>query len=195
MGDFCEAPTDNLISITPDSVQTEAIYFGTCNGTNPFDESVSEAYEAVQDLEQAINVLTALGGTCEGNTYLLECLPVIADMYTEIYDIEVDMSCGPLQQFWGDIVNDATCHNIYTGLFILFWTVSLIFLAYFSLLIVSSLIYQYFGELWHAEDSLKLLVDVNNSSGGLAGELSSEMSNRSSETRLAWQRNSEDGEV
>jgi hypothetical protein len=114
-------------------------------------------------------------------------------MYVEIDDIEKEMECNPLQKLWGDIVNDSTCHNIYTGIFILFWTVFLIYLVYFCLLIISSLIYQYFGDLWHAEDTLKLLEDVNNSSSVVNnGELSSEMVNRTSDTRQAWQRNSED---
>ena len=162
MGDFCQAPTNNLISITPDSAVEEATYFGTCNGTNPFDESVSDAYSAVQELQGAVNALTAPGASCDGNTYLLACLPVIEDMYTELDSIERDMSCGPLQQLWGDIVNESTCDNIYTGLFILFWTTTLIFLAYFCLLVVSSLIYQYFGEMWEeGGDSLTLLHDIN----------------------------------
>jgi hypothetical protein len=193
MGDFCQAPTDNLIMLAPDSVSDEATYFGTCNGTNPFSEPVTDAYEAIQELETAVFALTETGGQCEGNSYLLACLPVIDDMYVEIDDIEKEMECNPLQKLWGDIVNDSTCHNIYTGIFILFWTVFLIYLVYFCLLIISSLIYQYFGDLWHAEDTLKLLEDVNNSSSVVNnGELSSEMVNRTSDTRQAWQRNSED---
>lgn len=188
MGDFCEAPTDNLISITPDSVVEEATYFGTCNGTNPFDESVTEAYDAIRSLELSVITLTDPGGICEGNAYLLDCLPVISDMYTEIDSIEENIRCEPLQIFWGEIVNDSTCHNIYTGLFVLFWTVVLVFMAYFSLLVVSSLIYQYFGDLWHAEDTLKLLEESNNVSSSVSnGELTSDMTDRKSDTRLAWE--------
>ena len=189
MGDYCEAPTDNLIMITPDSVVEEATYFGTCNGTNPFDDSVTEANDAVQSLELSITSLTAAGAPCENNPYLLACLPIIEDMYAELDEIEHDMSCSPLQSFWGDIVNDATCHNIYTGLFILFWTVLLVFLVYFCLLIISSLIYQYFGDLWHAEEALnERLVNDANSSILSDEQLESEMSNRSSGTLLEWQR-------
>lgn len=192
MGDYCQAPTDNLISLAPDSVAKDATYYGTCNGTNPFTEPVDDAYEAVQLLEQSVITLTETGGVCEGNAYLLACFPVIADMYEEIDNIEAEMSCGPLQKLWGDIVNDATCHNIYTGLFILSWSVFFIFLAYFCLLIVSSLIYQYFGDLWKTEETLKLLVDVNSRSNDVtsSGESSAEMVNRESDTRLPWQQRS-----
>ena len=197
MGDFCQAPTDNLISITPDSVVEEATYYGTCNGTNPIEDPVTDAYDAVEALELAINTLTASGGDCEGNTYLLACLPIIEDMYVELDDIEQDMSCDPLQKLWGDIVNDATCHNVYTGLFILTLSVILVVILYFSLLIFSSLIYQYFGELWSTDDTEQLLIGVSQS--GFTGELhdlSSEGSNnsgsRSPEAQLTWERNSED---
>eukprot|EP00602_Paraphysomonas_sp_CaronLab_P000092 CAMPEP_0185029090 /NCGR_PEP_ID=MMETSP1103-20130426/15190_1 /TAXON_ID=36769 /ORGANISM="Paraphysomonas bandaiensis, Strain Caron Lab Isolate" /LENGTH=504 /DNA_ID=CAMNT_0027563707 /DNA_START=1 /DNA_END=1512 /DNA_ORIENTATION=- len=152
LADFCMAPTDNMISVCPGSAETVAEYYGTCNGTNPFDDSLDSAYDAMDSITEGLDYLTQSGGPCEGNPYLLQCYPNVDDINGNLTFIEGEISCEPMQRQWAKLFNDSVCDGYFTAVFITFFTLLLIILCLFSLLIVASLLYQYFGELWEVSD-------------------------------------------
>lgn len=158
-------PTDNALSITPDSALDVATYYGTCNGTNPFDESISSSYAALNDLNTSIAILTRPGGLCEDNPYLLACYGPINDMYANLTIITENIECEPLQNEWGRVFNKAMCHDYFISLYILFNTLIGLIICFFPLLIFSSLLYQYFGTLWKAEDGHILEIPIRDSEG------------------------------
>jgi hypothetical protein len=172
LADFCIAPTDNAISVTPDSALDVATYYGTCNGTNPFDESLTSAYEAVNDLNASITFLVQPGGLCENNPYLLACYPSIDDIYSNLTFISDGIQCQPIQNEWATVFNKSLCRDYYSALYIVFETLIGILITFFPLLIISSLLYQYFGTLWKAEEGHTLEIPIRDSEGNPLGTLS-----------------------
>ncbi|CAE7675145.1 unnamed protein product, partial [Symbiodinium microadriaticum] len=154
LADFCMAPTDNALSITPDSALEVATYYATCNGTNPFASSLSDAYSAVGILNASLTALTESGGPCDGNPYLLACFPTVDDIYSELGTVEGNIHCEGLQQQWVNVFNESACHDYYLGLYILFYTMAGTTLLLFILLVIWSLLYQYFGDLWNANEHI-----------------------------------------
>lgn len=158
-------PTDNALLIAPDSALEVATYYSTCNGTNPFDESISLSYEALNDLNTSITILVRPGGVCENNPYLLSCFGPINDMYANLTIITDNTVCEPLQSEWGNVFNDAICYDYFISLYILFYTLILLIISFFPLLVISSLLYQYFGALWKTEEGHVLEIPIRDSEG------------------------------
>lgn len=161
------APTNNAISVSPDSAVDVATYYGTCNGTNPFDESLSSAYDAVNDLNSSITFLVQPGGLCENDPYLLACYPSIDDIYTNLTVISDGIQCQPIQNEWATIFNKSLCRDYYAALYIIFETLVGILVTFFPLLVISSLLYQYFGTLWKAEEGHILEISIRDSENPL----------------------------
>lgn len=158
-------PTDNALSIAPDSALDVATYYGTCNGTNPFDESISSSYEALYDLNTSITFLVSPGGLCENNPYLLSCYGPINDMFANLTIITENIACDPLQEEWGNVFNEAVCYDYFISLYILFYTLIGLLICFFPLLVISSLLYQYFGALWKTEEGHILEIPIRDSEG------------------------------
>jgi hypothetical protein len=159
------APTDNTLSVTPDSALDVATYYGTCNGTNPFDESLTAAYIAVDDLNASITFLVQPGGLCENNPYLLACYPAIDDIYANLTSISADIACEPIQDEWDTVFNKAVCSDYFLAVYLLVQIIIGIFLTYFPLLIVSSLLYQYFDSLWNTDEGHTLEIPIRDAEG------------------------------
>jgi hypothetical protein len=159
------APTDNAISVAPDSALDVATYYGTCNGTNPFDESLTAAYEAVDDLNASITFLVQPGGLCENNAYLLACYPSIDDIYSNLTAISAGIACEPIQDEWDTVFNKAMCLDYFLALYLLVEIIVGIFLTFLPLLIVSSLLYQYFDSLWNTDEGHALQTPIRDSEG------------------------------
>ena len=139
------APTDNTLSITPESALDVATYYATCNGTNPFASPLQSAYDATNALNASLTALTESGGVCEGNPYLVACYPTVNDIYAELVAVEENVACEPLQKQWGNVFNESVCHDYYIGLYIIFYTLAGAVVLLFILMVVWSLMYQYFG--------------------------------------------------
>lgn len=164
-------PTDNAISVTPDSALDVATYYGTCNGTNPFDESITAAYEAVDDLNASITFLVQPGGQCEGNPYLLACYPSIDDIYSNLTVISDDIQCAPIQDEWATVFNKSVCRDYYAAIYTVWNTLIGILITFFPLMIIASLLYQYFGALWTTEEGHVLEIPIRDSEGNPLGSL------------------------
>ena len=121
-------PTNNALSIAPESALDVATYYGTCNGTNPFEESISSSYTALNDLNRSLTFLVSPGGLCENNPYLLSCYRPIYDMDSNLTVISQNIACEPLQQEWGHVFNDAMCFDYYISLYIFFLKFNLNFI-------------------------------------------------------------------
>ena len=148
LSDFCMAPTDNAISISPNDVRDISTYYGTCNGTNPLYDPISSAFVAVNSLSVTVNTLTEPGGNCEGNEYLLSTYPYITNMYNNISFIEDSTDCPPLQHQWANIFNDGFCDHTIIALYVLFVTVCSVMVTLYALMVISSMISQYFDDYW-----------------------------------------------
>jgi hypothetical protein len=68
-------------------------------------------------------------------------------MYGNLSVVSGNVVCEPLQEEWASIVNTSICHDYAIGLYILFVTVILMIFFLFGLLVVLSLLYQYFDDL------------------------------------------------
>jgi hypothetical protein len=161
LADFCMAPTDNTLSVTPDSALDVATYYGTCNGTNPFAASLSDAYAAVNALNTSLAVLTGSGGSCEGNPFLLACYPAVDAIYGELASIDGNIACEPIQEQWVNVFNKAICHDYYMGLYIIFYVAAFTLVLLFIVMVTWSLLYQYFGKLWDTDEHIVEVMSVD----------------------------------
>lgn len=139
-----------------------AYYYGTCNGTNPLYSPLAETAEAVAYLNGFVNNVTAPGGACEGNEYLLSMYPYIEEMQGNLSYIEKATDCPPVQEEWAKIFNDVFCDDYFIAIYVLFMTNSALCVCLYGLMVSSSLISQYFDDYWETGNLVEGGVDGAN---------------------------------
>ena len=139
----------------PGYIRDNIAYYSTCVGTNPSQQYVDDAFSAVATLNTTITTLYS--SVCPGNTDLLSMFSTTAAMDASIDAINTDLACPPLQSHWLSLMESDICKDAFEGLYV-FWIAQYLTFAFlFALLIISSVIHNFYGIFWNVtEQSLNV---------------------------------------
>lgn len=140
-------PTDNTLQmLEPGSTNYDmASYYATCTGTDPLESSLTSAYTAVNDMQSA---LVDAEAACPGNEYVANMIAEIPQMMATLYSIGNATSCPPLQAQVNEVVETGLCKDSFIGLFVIWVSQFITVLTLFSVTVVVSIMYQFFGRYW-----------------------------------------------
>jgi hypothetical protein len=148
VADFCMAPSSNALGLVEDRYYDIAAFYSSCEGPNPITAPIANAAVSLKLLNASIAMLSAPGGDCEDNAYLLDCSASIEYAYTNLTAVEEIANCAPVEKQWKDVFNDAVCRDGYEGMHIT-WTTQCVVCALVLVVLVSaSLTYPYFTTNW-----------------------------------------------
>jgi hypothetical protein len=146
------SPTENTIGLVPDDTKEIVTYYSSCNGTNPLQEPLILALNYTYLMNSTINVLTSSTGSCPGDPNLMACYADTRAIVDSLTAISVSAQCPPVKEQWDDAVNNGACDHVFNGSL---WMWSSMFVSgtfLFFLLIVGSIIYKFFDELWYDDE-------------------------------------------
>lgn len=135
------APTDNALLLTPPGSLPVVYYYSTCEGANPFNTSLAEAYLTTSQLSQGLNLLLSSGDSppeCRNSSYLIKANDTVQCMFSNLSWIESQLSCEPIQSQWVEVMNFAMCEEYYVALFIFFSSVFCMSILFFYYLLAAS---------------------------------------------------------
>jgi len=147
LSDFCISPTEFAIGLLPQgNTQDIVSYYSTCTGTDPTAEYVAAATGAIRAMNETTVAL--LGNQCQGNTDLELVLGNLTVSQSLIDEVVALGQCEPSYNQVNDLLHNAVCFQLFTGFYIMWVCQYVISLGVFCLLVVSCIIYQYFGTYW-----------------------------------------------
>lgn len=150
--DFCMSPTSNAISVAPIDTQEIITYYSNCQGTNPLEVPLMEAYNYTKLLNSTIHELVN-SDACKDDQDLIACYSDINSIFSSLEVVTAAAQCPPVKEQWDNVVNEATCDSMFYGLLELwagqYWTA----LMLFFLLISGTICYSYFDVWFEDEDT------------------------------------------
>lgn len=142
-------PNEYAVNFVPSgNVHDVVQYYATCSGSNPLDPSLESAFTYTTDLYFFIGNLTEASGPCPSNPYLESALVSVESVYGYLEQIAEVGQCPPILQEINDSLHHAICYNIFIGLYITWLAQFITSGNLFVLLMISSVVYQYFGRFW-----------------------------------------------
>ena len=152
LSDFCMSPTEYAVNLLePGSTRDMVSYYSTCSGTDPVVEYLSDANAAVAAMDDLVNTL--LGGSCQGDQEMLYVQGNLSLANATLIEVETLSQCGPYYNQANDLLHNAVCFNLFTGFYIAWVCQYVISGGVFLLLLVSTMIYQFFGPYWYMEQA------------------------------------------
>ena len=116
-------PTENLLTLAPDSVYDVTSYYSTCAGENPLQPSLESAQQLVLESEAAVQML--LDSTCANDQYLLDSLVYFQDVEDVLASMQRLLACPPTQKQFQLVLNEGLCDDSFTGIYII-WLVQFV---------------------------------------------------------------------
>lgn len=148
VADFCMEPSSNALGLVEDRYYGIAAFYSTCEGPNPITAPIVDAAVSLKLLNASIAMLSAPGGSCEENSYLLACSTSIQYAYTNLTAVEESADCEPVEKQWKEVFNDAICRSGYAGMHITWTTQCVVCALVLVVLVGASLTYPYFTTNW-----------------------------------------------
>jgi hypothetical protein len=99
LADFCEDSTQSIFTILGSGnskVKNMIQYYDSCNGTNPFNASISVAQSALSWMSGNVTELVSESGYCANDTNLLSSRFYIDDMYQQLGSFIDKMNCSSI---------------------------------------------------------------------------------------------------
>ena len=179
------SPTNNTLPLIPPGTQEDVIsYYITCIGENPYGTYLEGAYNATYDLNRTLNVL--LDTTCPNNQDLLNIQNNLTDVVYNLDNITLSSACPPFQQQADIVLNTAICDDFFKGTFLIWVSQYVVSGSIFILLVVSSIIYYYFGRYWNMDkdDLDNMVARLVENDGGNSGNVTGTNGGGESQGRL-----------
>lgn len=168
LADFCYEPTDNLVNLVPTGDDRALMsYYATCEGTNPLDSYISNAYSALDAINAELMSLTnPTTGACPDNPELVQAQDDVVAAYRSMDAIYVTEECPPVKSHIDSILHNAVCFNLFGGFYTIWVSQFTSSAALFFLCVVASVIYQYFGRYWgmQFEDMQSIMENIEEDS-------------------------------
>ena len=154
--DFCVSPDTNTIqNIDPTSSYFSTItYYITCLGTNPNEQYVSQASQAINGMYVATEALYKSQSTCVSQTQktnLNYALSELLVMNTTLNQLNTLIECPAIQNGFEHAIQTGLCQQIFSGYYTIWITTNISTAFLFFTTIFVSLIYQFFGKLFEVE--------------------------------------------
>jgi len=160
MGEFCKEPIYNLNKQVPHSARNYTMYYTACQDTGVIEKFINKAVNEVTELNTTLTNITATAVQnnystyCPGNTLISDIQSLqktLTGVVSVIENVEEETGCTSIQQIFFDVINDAWCTDMYTGIFFI-WG-SQLFTNFFLFLsvLVASYVWQYYGN-WNGTD-------------------------------------------
>jgi hypothetical protein len=151
ISDFCISPTEYAINLLPPGDTQDIVsYYSTCSGTDPMQEYISGANSALQTMNQTVTALLETA-QCQGNQDLIYVQGNLTLSQEYLNQIDYLSECQAYYDQTNDLLHNAVCFQLFTGFYIVWVCQYVISLGVFLLLVVSCIIYQYFGTYWGME--------------------------------------------
>ena len=144
--------TDNTIGLVPDDTKEIVTYYSSCNGTNPLQEPLILALNYTYLMNSTINDLTSPTGVCPDDPDLMACYADTRAIVNSLSTISASAECPPVKEQWDDAVNNGACDHVFNGSVWIWSSMYVTGTFLFCLLIVGSIIYKFFDELWYDDE-------------------------------------------
>jgi hypothetical protein len=142
-GDFCQEPTyHTLVNLPISGTSYELIeYYTTCTiGNNTINTHINQAYGYVNQFSAAIDTALIY---CPTTTGFLDMQDIVTNINATIPKLQNLTNCDSLQSIWFELINDALCTKMYTGIFYIWGSQLLTAFGLFFMLFFLVIVYQY----------------------------------------------------
>ncbi len=163
LGDFCMDPAENLLTTigSNSSIYSTVDYFSTCEGTNVFSDLLSTINNNIEDLNSLISSISGVGSQACVNELTTEANQLTVIFQNLLSDL---LSCGPLNTFFNQLINEAICEYSFNGFYQTFGLIYFIALFFFVFLCCLDRLYRVMPNF----ESQGLLIQESEHFGGQA---------------------------
>lgn len=139
--------------LLPRDIYNVTSYYLECQGVNPLNADLNDAYKFVSVYYTNINLLLNTPGGCQGNAGLQNSLVDLRTINTTLNAISANIVCPPIQSELSDVLQTGLCTQGFEGIYTI-WLGNYITISCLRVAtILMSLIYQYFG--WEGDVEAK----------------------------------------
>eukprot|EP01036_Dinobryon_divergens_P027971 gene27971-36840_t len=148
MADFCVSPMSNLLTtMNPGSDYYNTVsYYTTCAGSNPLDQYLNSAQSTIESLLTTVQTSYLNNAACSSvQSYFSASISEMNAILAIISQAESAASCSPIQDQVSQGLQDGLCSSFFEGVYVLWLSQYGAATCFFLIIIVSSIVYQYFG--------------------------------------------------
>lgn len=156
LGDFCQAPSTNFVELIPAGEgRNVSIYFATCVGTSPLDDSLQSGEDTLNEFNSYLDLVQQLPG-CGNSKEVQQMQSTVLQINDTIYDLYNITACSRMNSIYNQFVYSGTCNDVAEGIFYI-WG-SQLFTAIFMManFIFSVYAYQFYAPV---KESTELYYD------------------------------------
>jgi hypothetical protein len=149
LGDLCATnPTYTILTNIPNNKEDmfETFkYYSSCTGNCSITINLANATANVEDFERRVsNAMTFLQFNTSCINHLSHLQYTVGQINGSLSILKDIATCTPLQDIWFNIVDDAMCHSVFNGIFLIWgshlWTSIFVFFT----MIFATILYQYY---------------------------------------------------
>lgn len=141
-GDLCLAPTKQLVTAIPQGdLRNITSYYTTCYGRSYLAVSIDKGTGALDQLYQGIEAARPF---CQTDVNLNEMNSTLTNIDYHLGELTEQIGCTYIQPIWFNVVNEGFCTQLYEGIFYIWGSQLVTSFLLFWLIVLSSIVYQYF---------------------------------------------------
>lgn len=144
-GDFCMAPTYNLVKAAPGGdVRNMLRYYTSCVGNSTINGYIDDGADGIRSLNATLNSFRAAAPNCANVAEVGDLFASVRTVNVTIDSVLDTLDCANIRSIYFDVVNTGFCSQLYTGVFYIWGSQLVTSFCLFALLVVAVVTYQYF---------------------------------------------------